>query len=306
VAISRARTHLRLYLARRQPNGRNRSASPFLDWLPPSLIKEVGRPSLLALPADAARSIPIIVQRATDGHITDSNLGLYEKCPRRFFYTNVLGLGGKKKATAFSQTHDCIYDLIHWLSDARRESEPTYAEAEEAFDTIWEMRGPVGHGFAEDYRRLASRLVAALIRTRAGRHFRDSEPIAIDLPGGRVVVEPNEVAELPDGTVLLRRIHTGYKRSDEDGRLEYTLYHLAGQKKFGSNYSVEAVHLTDEVAELVAISSTMMGNRRIKSNQMLADIAGGHFPADIDVVTCPRCPHFFICPATPHGPLTLP
>jgi superfamily I DNA/RNA helicase/Zn-dependent peptidase ImmA (M78 family) len=306
VALSRARTHLRLYLARRQPNGNNRSASPFLDWLPSSLVREVSHPSRLPLPADAARPHPIVVHRAADCHVTDSYLGLYEKCPRRFFYTHFLGLGGKKKATAFSQTHDCIYDVIRWLSDARRRGEPSLAEAEKAFDEIWKTRGPIGHGFADDYRRLASRLVAALVRAGAGRKFRNSASIAIDLPGGRVLVEPNELAELPNGTVLLRRIHTGYKRSDEDGRLEYTLYHLAGQVEFGSNYSVEAVHLTDEVTELVTISSTMMNNRRAKSSQMLTNITGGHFPANVDAVTCPRCPHFFVCAATPQGALTLP
>jgi superfamily I DNA/RNA helicase/Zn-dependent peptidase ImmA (M78 family) len=305
VALSRARTHLRLYLARRQPNGNNRSPSPFLDWLTPSLVREVGNPTRLPLPANAARSYPILVQGTADRHVTDSHLSLYEKCPRRFFYTHVLGLGGKRKTTAFSQTHDCIYDLIHWLSDARRVREPSLAEAETAFNEIWKIRGPVSHGFAEDYRRLASRLLVALIRAGEGRRFRDSESIAIDMPGGRVMVEPNELAELPNGAVILRRIHTGYKRSDENGRLEYTLYHLAGQARFGNSYSVEAVHLTDEVIEMVTISSTMMNNRRTKSNRMLADIAGGHFPTNIDAVTCPRCPHFFICAATPHGALTL-
>jgi hypothetical protein len=306
VALSRAQTHLRLYLARRQPNGNNRSPSPFLDWLPSSFVSEVSHPSRLPLPADAARSYSIVVHRAADRDVTDSHLSLYDKCPRRFFYTHVLGLGGKKKTTAFSQTHDCIYDLIRWLSDARQGGEPSLADAEKAFDEIWKVRGPVGHGFAEDYRRLASRLVVALIRARAGRRFRDSESIALDMPGGRVMVEPHELAELPNGAIVLRRIHTGYKRSDENGRLEYILYHLAGQAKFGNSYSVEAVHLTDEVIELVTISSTVMNNRYTKSNRMLADITGGHFPTNIDAVTCPRCPHFFICAATPHGALTLP
>ncbi|MGA3080681.1 MAG: UvrD-helicase domain-containing protein [Terracidiphilus sp.] len=306
VALSRARTHLRLYLARRQPSGNNRSPSPFLDWLPSSLVREVGNPARLPLPENAARSYPILVQRTAGRHVTDSHLSLFEKCPRRFFYTHVLGLGGKRKTTAFSQTHDCIYDLIRWLSDARRGGEPSLAEAEKAFDEIWKIHGPVSHGFAEDYRRLASRLLVALIRAGAGRRFRNSESIGIDMPGGRVMVEPNELAELPNGTILLRRIHTGYKRSDENSRLEYTLYHLAGQTKFGNGYSVEVVHLTDEVIELVTISSTMMNNRRTKSNRMLTDIAGGHFPTNIDAVTCPRCPHFFICAATPQGALTLP
>ena len=51
-------------------------------------------------------------------------LELYEKCPRRFFYTHVLGLGGARKATAFARTHDCLYELIRWLSQARLDGRP--------------------------------------------------------------------------------------------------------------------------------------------------------------------------------------
>jgi hypothetical protein len=38
---------------------------------------------------------------------------------------------------------------------------------------------------------------------------------------------------------------------------------------------------------------------------MLAGIAAGRFPPEINAVVCPRCPHFFICAATPTGPLSL-
>ena len=38
---------------------------------------------------------------------------------------------------------------------------------------------------------------------------------------------------------------------------------------------------------------------------MLAEIAAGRFPPDPDQVTCPRCPHFFVCDATGRGPLSL-
>ena len=157
-------------------------------------------------------------------HITDGQLGSYERCPRRYFYTHVLGLGGARKATAFSRTHDCLYELIGWLADTRRESDPSVETAETAFEAIWQTRGPVDHGFAADYRRLASKLVAALIEAGAGRRFRDAELLAIDFPSGRVIVEPNEMAELPSGAVILRRVNTGQKRSDEYDRLDYTLY----------------------------------------------------------------------------------
>jgi hypothetical protein len=120
-----------------------------------------------------------------------------------------------------------------------------------------------------------------------------------------VLVEPNELAELPDGTVVIRRVRTGRKRSDEYDRLEYTLYHLAAESQFGGRAVVQALHLTDETAEAVAISATKLGNRKKKSDGMLAGIAGGVFPTEVDAVTCPRCPHFFVCAATPPGPLTL-
>lgn len=306
VALSRARTHLRLHLARRQPNGDNRGPSPFLAWLPAMLVDEIAQPTMTPLPDGARRASPIQVTRASEWHVTNSRLGSYAKCPRRFFYTHILGLGGARKATAFSRTHDCLYDLLRWLAETRRDAEPSIAEAEAAFEAIWTVRGPVDHAFANDYRRLASRLVAALIRAGAGRRFRDAEPLAIDFPNGRVIVEPNEMAELPDGTVVLRRVRTGHKRSDEYDHLDYTLYQLAGQARFGAGVVVQALHLTDETAEPVLITTAKLNFRRAKSDTMLAGIANGLFPVEIDVVSCPRCPHFFVCAAAPRGPLSLP
>ena len=305
VALSRARTHLRLYHARRQRNGHRRSPSPFLTWLSTGHVHEVANPPKLALPSNAQRLQPIAIIWPTDWAVTDSRLGSYEKCPRRFFYTHVLGLGGARKPTAFSRTHDCLYDLLRWLADARRTGEPDLDEAETAFEAIWQARGPTDHAFAVDYRRLASRLIAALLNAGAGHRFRNAQPLPIDFPNGRVLVEPNELAEMPDSTVVIRRVRTGYKRSDEYDRLEYTLYLLAAQSQFGGGAVVHALHLTDETHEPVVISGTKLANRKKKSDTMLAGIASGEFPPEVDAVTCPRCPHFFICPSAPNGALQL-
>jgi hypothetical protein len=173
------------------------------------------------------------------------------------------------------------------------------------FDRIWQANGPTDHAFAADYRRLADRLVRALVRLGAGKRFRKTEPLAIDFPNGRVLVQPDETTELPSGTIVLRRVRTGHKRRDEYDRLDYTLYHLAARARYGAAYVVGALHLTDESVEAVGISTTKMNNRRTKSEAMLAGITAGRFAPDIDAVHCPRCPHFFICAATPRGPLTL-
>lgn len=305
VAMSRARTYLRFYQARLQPNGKNRSPSELLAKIPFSLIHETPSPPTVPLPPDAPRPEPIRISVPSGWSVSDRRLELYQKCPRRFFYTHVLGLGGARKTTAFSRTHDCLYEVIRWLSEARMESDPTIAEAESAFDEIWDRRGPKDHAFAGDYRTLASRLVGALVTSGAGRRFRKAEPLAIDFPNGRVLVEPNELAEMPDGTVVLRRVRTGYRTQQEYDGLEYTLYHLAGAAHFGRSFVVEALHLTDNTMEAVTITAKKLDNRKNETNAMLAGINAGAFPPDPDAVTCPRCPHFFICPAAPMGPLKL-
>jgi superfamily I DNA/RNA helicase len=305
VAVSRARTRLILYLAGRQPNGNKRSPSPFLSWIPGGLLSEVVRPATVPLPPQARRPMPISVTRPGEWHVTNSQLGLYEGCPLRFFYTHVFGLGNARKNTAFSHTHDCLYEVISWLAAARREGDTSLEAAEEAFENIWRERGPTDHAFASDYRRLASRLVCALVRAGAGHRFREAEPIAIDLPNGRVVVEPDEMAELPDGSVILRRVRTGHKRSDEYDRLDYALYHLAARSRFGNQYAIEALHLTDETMEVATITPRKLKNRSDKSDQMLASIGAGWFLPQVDPVTCPRCPHFYVCPAAPKGSLAL-
>ena len=305
VALSRARTRLRLHLAKRQPNGNNRAPSVFLSWLPPRLCIEIANPTTLSLPPGTPGPAAVVVTYPADFRVTDSRLRAYEKCPRGYFYTHVLGLGGAKKGTAFLRTHACLYELIRWLADTRPSGEPTLESAEAVFDTIWQAHGPVKHAFAAEYRLLSSRLIAALIRSGAGRRFRNTEPLVIDFQNGQVIVEPNEMADLPNGAVVLRRLHTGYKRTDEYDHLDYALYHMAGQARFGATFVVEAVHLTDDVVEPVTITSQKMTNRRAKSEAMLEKIAAGRFPAELDAVTCPRCPHFFICAAAPSGPLTL-
>lgn len=305
VAMSRACSHLRFYLARLQPNGNNRKPSPFLDHIPSSLLRNIPLPPTIQLPPDAFGPPSIIVVRPVGWPLTNSRLTAYEKCPRRFFYTHVLELGGARKVTAFSRTHDCLYKLIHWLSHARLSSDPSVETAEEKFATIWQEHGPTDHAFAADYHRLASRLVGALVRAGEKRQFCEAEMLAIDFSNGRVLVEPDEMAKLPDGTVVLRRVNTGRKRSDEYDRLDYTLYRLAGEAWFGSGFFVEALHLTDDNIEPVMITSKKVSSRRAKADAMMASIASGQFPAEIDAVTCPRCPHFFICAALPNGPLTI-
>lgn len=306
VAASRARRHLRLSLSATQKNGKGRKASGYLTKL--GSLRTIPAGAQIPSPpgTDVERPLQIVVP---PGHgITDSALGQYKRCPRRYFYTHVLGLGGGRRPTAFTKTHDCLYDLMEWLRVRQTSGMPTIEEVEGRFEEIWKTDGLGDASSAPEYRRLASRIIASLVKAGGGVKFRQGKPISLDLQAGRVVVEPNAIAELDNGTVVLRRVRTGHRRSDEYGdtdHIEYGLYIHAGRVEFGRGSIVQAVHLTDDLVEDVELKETILGNRLDDVNSMLAGIGAGLFPTSADPTKCARCPHFFVCAATPEGPLAL-
>jgi DNA helicase II / ATP-dependent DNA helicase PcrA len=304
VAMSRARTHLRLYFTKSQENGKTRNPSPFLARVQAKMRRIDPAPTLpLPVPPQPTN---IRVTLPGDWSLTDRRVVSYERCPRRFFYTHVLGIGTARRATSFERTHSCIYELIDWLSQARLTATPSREETHNAFDEIWKRRGPTDPAYAADYLNLARNLVDGLIEAGAGRRFREAEPLALDFANGRVLVEAAEIAERADGVIVVRRIRSGHRGEKEFEKLEYFLYQRAAIQHFGARTVVEAIHLTDnEAVEVPRLSTTQVTNRVKKTEILLGGINGGAFDPLPDAFTCPRCPHFFICAATPDGDLDI-
>ncbi|TBG96064.1 ATP-dependent helicase [Rhizobium leguminosarum] len=306
VAMSRARRHLRLYLSRTQPNGNGRKSSSFLPKID-GLQWDRTPPVITATGSDRAGFVDVVLP--AEYVVTDSRIGSYLNCPRRYFYTHVLGLGGSKRPTAFTTTHQCIYELIGWLHIEQAKRAPTPAEIEARFEEVWiasEMPGKPG---AAEYKALAARIMASLLKSGENRSFREGSPIAIDLAAGRIIIEPHAIAQMADGTMVLRHVRTGHKRSNEykdASHIEYGLYIHAGQMEFGHGSIVEAVHLTDDLVEpVVELTPKVVGNRVAEASRILGAIKAGAYQPDTDAVSCARCPHFFVCAATPEGALHL-
>jgi hypothetical protein len=304
VAMSRARTFLRLYFARLQKSGKGRGPSPFLARVAPKMRSIEHGPTMPLPGLPPPTNIQVVLPDTWP--LTDRRVISYEGCPRRYFYTHVLAIGTARRSTSFERTHSCIYELIDWLSNARLETVPTREATHAAFDEIWTAQGPTDPAYAKDYRELAGKLVDGLIEAGAGRRFREAQPLAIDFANGKILVEPAEIAERSDGVVVIRRIRSGHRGESEFEKLVYFLYQQAATKHFGGRGAVEAIHLTDnEAIDVPALKGTQITNRIKKTENLLAGISGGIFDPAPNAFTCPRCPHFFICAATPDGDLTL-
>jgi superfamily I DNA/RNA helicase/Zn-dependent peptidase ImmA (M78 family) len=296
VAMSRARSYLRHY-------GSAESPSDFIAKVP-LLTPARGFP-LASAQADTSKEWIVPVIAGASGSIDADELNRFDRCPRRFLYTSLLGLAGRQRETPFVKTHDCVYETIRAAKEQNRAADRAWLIAQ--LDTAWKDSGPSGHAYEKDYREIAEQTIANFQAACEGLDLREIETFAVDLVNGKVEVIPDQIARRQDGTTVLRRIRTGKLSDTEQGEWIYTFYHAAGTKRYGAGrYEVEAIHLTGNTRTKIDPSRRVREARIEKATEAAQNILAGDFLPKPNTFTCPRCPHFFYCPSIPEGAVQLP
>lgn len=286
VALSRAEERLFLYAPSKQRGGRSQKSSPFIDRLGDTLRTEEP-----LVRTDASLTTPkrVDIQFEETVTLTPAQLALYDRCPRRFLFTHVLKLGGRRTESAFMQMHAAVQRAIDALLTDPSNEIPD-------FDEHWQARGPAENPNAEDYKAAGRRLFDILIALRKGDKPLTPRDLEIDIGTAKIVVKPDDHVEKSDGRVVVRRIWTGRQTSKATESLDAAAYQLAA----GRDAEVEFVFLTDEVAAPVSLSQKMLNNRRDRIGEAVGKILSGDFLPNPNR-TCPRCPHFFVCDDPPEG-----
>lgn len=299
VAVSRARTHLLLYAAAKQRNGKNRSPSEYLGWLRTvAKARNVPR-SRVSLDEDID---PVPIAWSADPRLSDKALETYDRCPRRFLYTHLLDVGTAGSPTAYTQTRDCLFKVVKWAASEAASRAVTESEVLEKLIELWKAFGPTGHAFAEDYLKIAESLMRSYVRSWNGLKLVPATSFEIPVEGATIVVAPDELATSPDHNLVLRRVRLGYRRQTEQS-VDYDLLDLAGLRSGKESYAVELVHLIDDARQPLERSSKQQAASEAWLRQAVGEILGGRFPPNVNSFVCPTCPHFFICPAIPSGVL---
>ena len=300
VAMSRARDRLIIYAPTKMSNGQRRQLSPFLDKLGSGLKKRHINPNgNLPLASDAVE-IQLSIE---DGVLfSDQQISLYESCPRRFFYTHILQIGGRRKTMAFMQMHEAVRTVIQAFINGNG---PTASDKEldlrvdEAFAT----EGLSEHGYANDYKTVAKAMVRYFLSIREGHSSETPTYLSLTIGNERIIVRPDDILINSEGRHILRRVRTGHRRSAESDDVGAAAFILAAKQAF-PDATVELVHLSDKQLYPLTFSARKLKNRQKKLADFLQNIRQGHFPASPSALTCPGCPAFFICGPTPMGPLT--
>ncbi|AUT64991.1 ATP-dependent helicase [Paraburkholderia terrae] len=300
VALSRARRRLHLYRSETQKT-QNRAPSPYLQRLGARLKTATVEP--FTIDASTATVDRPRVRWPAQLTVSQTWLRAYDQCPRRFFYTYVIGILTAQRNSAFARTHDCVHRLIKWVGER-----PELGPADEAvvaaeFDRLWNERGPTGHTYAARYNALAHRMARQLLVFKSGGAVSAAQDIDVPFPGSSasIRVKGHDVVQTASGTSVMRYVLTKRIPKDEDDALDATMHHLAGRQAFGKSCAIEVVSLTTAERRILETTDKKLMSRSEKCEQMLADMRRCDFTASPDAMRCPRCPHFFICDASPGG-----
>jgi superfamily I DNA/RNA helicase len=298
VAQSRARDRLILYAPTEKSNGHNRPLSPFLDRLGATLMRRSVVPARALPMAAEAQDIDLVV----DGGLRFGapQIALYESCPRRFFYTHVLQVGGRRTATAFMHLHEAVRLVV----DAVMASDTlmTERDLEERTDAALADQGLGDHGYRTEFRNLALLMLRFFLTNRGEAVAEPPVALSLNFGGEEIIVRPDEVLVRSDGVRAVRRIRTGHMRSTDSKDVGAAALMLAVKQAFPGAVA-ELVYLSDREAYALSLSDRELKGRRDKLANFLQDIRAGRFPPEISPRTCPNCPAFFICGPTPNGPL---
>ena len=294
VALSRARDRIVLYSPTKKSNNASNPRSPFIDRLGTRITLSQVKPTKV-LPANP-EDLPVPLTIDGPFAFTDHQLALFERCPRRFLYTHVLHVGGRRTETAFMQLHVAVQKVLDGVGG----KETSLVELEAALNAVWDEHGPSDDGYSDEYKQIAVGLLSFFAGTAVGAEFQPLPRLRLAVPGGEIVIRPSQHLSV-GGKVTMRRVDTGHKGSKDHESLATAAFLIAAHAH-SSGCAVELMHLSDGVISPIAMTPTVLRNRRASIDEMGNDVLAGRFPLK-QSRTCPRCPAFFICGPLPEGPL---
>jgi DNA helicase-2/ATP-dependent DNA helicase PcrA len=296
VALSRARETLCLSRANKYGD---QSSNPSIllesvsACIPSSkhLRRQPGKPTRLSSPPGDG-----LIKSTFDAHELDA----YIDCPRKYYYQHVLNLRGRRENSAYLQFHKCVYEVVRWIEDERSAGKTIDGDiAHIRLKDAWEKSGPRDHPYETLYLRDAEMMVSRVAqRAAADSVFIEPPLFKVKLENGEVQFKPDSVAKTVAGAIRsVCRIRTGRPSKTELTNDIYALYHVATEEAYGKNNPIEVMFLSTGEVQKISLKPQTITTRLKHYSDAITGIGQTHFPPDPKDRNCPRCSHYFICPA---------
>lgn len=291
VAMSRARSHLRLYRPSRR-GAKSSNPSKFLERVP----TVDGRPMAVVSRIYPPPAFPPILSPAAPGELSGRDIERYADCPRQFFYDRVLELSRHTRGGPYLDAHGCLQSVLAYVRSLEPGVSYDRDQASAVFDAAWASSGLDQHPFGAAYRRLTSTLLNRLHATAAGAAAGPGQLMTI-IGGETISLSVDRVMRV--GSIdVVRTIRSGRSSDGHADKLSATMLLKAVEETFGGSARIENHYLlTDDLLQIEQ-TSKKYNNRLADCSTAVGRIRSGQFePIDSDF-RCPRCAFLFIC-ATP-------
>jgi len=301
VASSRPRDRFLLYAVTQKRNGTRRPLSPFLERLGPDIVRRTVMPSR-ALPV-AQEDVPIALSVRGRILMRDSQIAMLQsdKCKRRFFYTHVLRIGGRRNETDFMRMHEAVRSVVQAVVHEGLDVADTVG-LHTAIQQACDARGLKIGGSFDALRSSAVEMVTTFLRRRAAHRPEQPSELILQVGSDQISFMPDDVLIGPHGGRIYRRVRTGMFRKADTTDLGVAAALLAVADNT-SGAAAEVVHLSSDKVTPLTLSSPVLSRRRTALQAAMDGIRAGDFPASPNQRVCPRCPAFFVCGRLPTGPL---
>lgn len=298
VALSRARDRLILYSPNQNVSGGTRNPSPFIDRMGGGLVRSVVTPRDYGVVTAEA---PVPIRYSGAPRFRQSELSLYERCPRRYFYTHVLKLGGRRTTTPYEDMHEVVRGAMRdLLTDIEA---PVDAAALAALiDRHWAESSLAELPMGAAYRALAEELTARFVETRTEGGLAAGEVLSFPLAGAEIRVDIDYALTDGAGFRTLRQIQTGHRRTTVM-KGAAVMAPLFAVQHAAPGCGAELIFLSDGERERLSLEGKPFTTRRDALAAIVTGVLAGEFPTDPSPRNCPKCPAFFTCGAVPGGPL---
>ena len=242
--------------------------------------------------------------------LTLAALEAYQHCPRQYMYSTIYGFHGEKSAyVAFLRAAHGTVEALKQRLEVNKGIESwngellTEKEAEELYSESWQQQKGDTLPFATLYERHGHE-VSEMIRRKL-LSSRDSvwqlrQPFTVDIAGKsiEIVVDRVEASEHADEPVKFVRTRFGERKQKPSTSTREMLY-VRASRQHHSGRAVELQVHNMSTGETYPITLTNKKEQSLydELEQAILGMERNEFPPKPDVMKCPGCPFFLICPA---------
>jgi len=237
-------------------------------------------------------------------------LETYQRCPRSYMYSTIYGFHGEKSAyVAFWRaTRDTVEEL-HQMLEANKSRVDwdgellTEEETQELYSQRWQQEKGHTLPFATLYERHGHE-VTELIRRKLlaseDSNWQLRQDFTVDIAGKTIEVSVDRV-ETPaqDGEpIKFVRTRFGKRKEKPAATAREMLYARASRQHHpGRNIELQLHNMSTGETYPITLTAKKEQSLYDELEQAILGLERNEFPPKPDVVICPACPFFMICPA---------